>query len=46
LNVLKPTPLYLKYKIDGIVKSYVIPRCGTVTENNFSKNLTVGLFIV
>jgi len=28
-------------KFDGLVKSYVMPRYGTVTENNFSSYLKV-----
>lgn len=33
-------------KIDDSVKSYEMPRCGTVNENNLAINFIVGLFIV
>ena len=36
----------LPLNIDELVKSYVMPRCGTVTENNLCKSFTDDLFIV
>jgi hypothetical protein len=31
------TPFYEFVNVDDLVKSYVMPRCGTVTGNNFKK---------
>jgi hypothetical protein len=28
--------MYMKNNIDGLVKSYIMPLCDTVTENNLS----------